>query len=64
MVIQIRIVIQVSKENKEHYPEKIDHIVAAVVKEFPDAKSTTLRSPVIVTIDEFQDLMDKMKTDE
>lgn len=56
MIIQIRIVIQVSKDDRERYPEKINQIVEAVIKEFPDAKSITSHSPVTVTIDEFTEL--------
>lgn len=57
MVIQIRIVIRVP--DQENYAEKIDSIVYTVLREFPDAKPITSRSPVVVTIDEFQELTDK-----
>lgn len=59
MVIQIRVVIQVPKGEEAGYPEKIERIVEAVNWEFPGTKSTTSRSPVTVTIDEFQELTDK-----
>lgn len=56
MVISIRIVIQVPDEDESKFSEAIEHIVDTVKQEFPALQVFKLHSPIIVTIDRFDEV--------
>ncbi len=60
MIIQIRVVIDVPKEAESKYQEVIEGTIDFIVKQFPEYKTvSTMQSPVIVTIDQFDKLEKK-----